>query len=158
VEPVVSRVFQIFTAPKAAAAMTARESVRAVLGQGLDGDRYSTGMGTFSKTPHRPDSEVTLIELENVEAFARAFGKPFTASMSRRNIVTAGVRLNALEGREFTVGAVRLRGVRLCEPCRILARNTFYEILPALNGKAGLRATILTAGLIRIGDGIVAEC
>lgn len=153
-----SRVFQIFTAPKGAEAMTARESVRALLGQGLEGDRYSTGMGTFSKKPHRADSEVTLIELENVEAFAREFGKPFTASMSRRNIVTEGVHLNDLEGQEFTVGAVRLRGIRLCEPCKILARNTFYEILPALNGKAGLRATILTEGLIHIGDSIVTQC
>jgi MOSC domain-containing protein YiiM len=153
-----SRVVEIYIAVKGAEPMVAKDQIRAVLGQGLEGDRYSIGAGTFSKTPHRADSEVTLIELENVEAFAREFGKPFTTAMARRNIVTEGVRLNDLEGVEFTVGDVRLRGIRLCEPCKILARNTFYEILPALNGKAGLRAQILTEGVIHVGDTIAIPC
>jgi MOSC domain-containing protein YiiM len=153
-----SRVHQIFIASQGAEPMVGRTAVRAVVGQGLEGDRYATGVGTFSKTPHRPDSEVTLIELENVDAFALESGLPFTTAMSRRNIVTEGVRLNDLEGVEFTVGSVRLRGIRLCEPCKILARNTFHEILPALNGKAGLRAQILTEGVIRVGDTITTQC
>ena len=157
-ESVVSRVHEIYIAPTGAAPMVGRTAVRAVVGQGLEGDRYATDAGTFSKTPHRPDSEVTLIELENIDAFAVETGLPFTSAMSRRNIVTEGVRLNDLIGREFLVGSVRLRGIRLCEPCKILARNTFYEILPALNGRAGVRAQILSEGVIRIGDAVTTQC
>ncbi len=147
-----AHVTEIFIAPSAAAPMEPRREVRALKGKGIDGDRYGKDAGTFSPKVHKPDYEITLIEQENVDAFAQASGKPFTAQLSRRNIVTAGVSLNDLVGKAFTVGDVRLFGIRLCEPCKILARNTFYEILPALNGKAGLRAAILNDGTIRVGD------
>jgi len=147
-----SRVHQIFTAFTAGAPMMFRAEVHAVPGAGLDGDRYSLGMGKFSPPVQDPDHELTLIELENVEDFARLTGLPFTAMDSRRNIVTVGVALNALIGQVFQVGGVNVRGIRLCEPCRYLAKHTYKDILPALNGKAGLRAQILSSGVIRVGD------
>jgi MOSC domain-containing protein YiiM len=153
-ESVMSRVVQIFIAPAATAPMEARDAVRAVAGSGIAGDRYGNDAGSFSPKVHKPDYEITLIELENVEEFARDKGVAFTAAKSRRNIVTEGVRLNDLVDKEFTVGEVRLRGIRLCEPCRILARTSAYEVLPALNGKAGLRAEVLNDGVIAVGDSI----
>jgi len=80
---------------------------------------------------------------------------PFTAIQARRNLVTQGVDLNALAGREFHIGDVRIRGIRLCEPCNYLAKETFPETLRGLVRKGGLRAQILTAGTIRVGDNIV---
>jgi len=145
-------VVDIFIAPKAAVPMEPRREVRALKGRGIEGDRYGADAGSFSPKVHKPDYEITLIEKECVDEFASTSGKPFTAQLSRRNVVTQGVRLNDLVGKEFTVGDVRLFGIRLCEPCKILARNTFYEILPALNGKAGLRAAVLNDGTIRVGD------
>ena len=126
--------------------------VLAAPGRGLAGDRYFEGQGTFSPRPMKPDFEVTLIEEENLEAFARTSGRPFTAVHARRNLVTTGVRLNDLVNREFSVGTVRLRGWRLCEPCSHLARISVPEVLPGLVHLGGLRAQILTAGTLSVGD------
>ena len=71
---------------------------------------------------------------------------------ARRNIVTTGVDLNALIGREFRIGEVRLRGVRPCEPCSHLEKLTKRGIKKALAGRGGLRAEILFPGKIRFGD------
>lgn len=124
-------------------------------GRGLEGDRYFAGSGTFSPHPQKPDFEVTLIEWEKIEAFAAESGLPFTAERARRNLVTEGVDLNALVGKEFFVGDVRLRGMRLCEPCSYLARISFPETLRGLVHKGGLRAQIVSGGVLRIGDAVV---
>ncbi len=137
--------------------MVSRESVMAVSGRGLEGDRYFCGTGTFSPAPHKPDFEVTLIEKEQIDSFAQNCGRTFTAKDARRNIVTEGVDLNALVGCEFSIGEVVLRGIRLCEPCNHLAKITFPEVLDGLAHKGGLRAQIVTGELIRVGDPIVRD-
>jgi MOSC domain-containing protein YiiM len=136
--------------------MASRSEVRALPGKGLEGDRYFGGKGTFSPQPQKPDFEITLVEKEKIEAFAVESGLPFKASHARRNLVTEGVDLNALAGKEFLVGEVRIRGIRLCEPCSYLAKTTFPEALRGLVHKGGLRAQILTAGTIRVGDAVIA--
>ena len=88
------------------------EEVRAVAGQGLEGDRYFSGNGYYSKTPGT-GRQVTLIELEAIEALERDYKMKIEPGQARRNIVTRGVALNHLVGREFSVGEVRLRGMRL---------------------------------------------
>lgn len=128
--------------------------VRAIPGRGLEGDRYFSGAGTFSKNPQRPDYELTLIQKEHIEAFARSSGLGFTADLARRNLVTEGVDLNAYVGKEFKIGAVRVRGIRLCEPCNYLAKQTHPDVLPGLAHKGGLRAEILSEGTLRPGDRI----
>ena len=147
-----ARVIEILTAVSAGAVMVKRESVRAIPGQGLEGDRYFLGVGTFSPKPQKPDFELTLFEHENVQAFAAQTGLAFTASLARRNIVTSGVRLNELVGREFYIGEVRIRGLRLCEPCNHLAKLTSPEVLRGLVHQGGLRAQVLSEGQIRTGD------
>ena len=126
-------------------------------GYGLEGDRYFNGLGTFSPQPQRPDFQITFIEREKIDLFASESGLLFTAFHARRNIVTEGVDLNSLVDREFLVGQVRIRGIRLCEPCSHLAKISFPEALKALVHKAGLRAQILSEGYIRIGDHIKIE-
>ena len=154
-EPMSASVVQVLTSDSPSSPMVPRPWARAVPGRGLEGDRYFSGTGTFSPHPPRPDFEVTLIERERIEAFARESGLPFTALQARRNLVTGGVDLNALVGREFLVGAVRIRGIRLCEPCNYLARTTHPQVLAGLVHKGGLRAQILTEGVIRPGDAVV---
>lgn len=153
--PRVSAVAEILIAPSPSCPMTSQTAVRAVPGQGLEGDRYFAGTGTFSPHPQKPDFEITLIEREKIEGFAAESGLPFTAAHARRNIVTQGVDLNALAGKEFLVGEVRVRGIRLCEPCNYLAKISFPETLKGLVHQGGLRAQILSAGVIRVGDEIV---
>lgn len=146
------RLIAILIAPSASAAMAAVDVVEAVAGVGLLGDRYASGAGTFSPSPQRPDFEVTLVEQENLDHHTRESGSEFHASMARRNLVTHGVDLNALVGREFQIGTVRLRGVRLCEPCNHLAKATHAGILHGLLHRGGLRAAIVEGGTLRVGD------
>ena len=149
------RIVQILTAASPAEPMQARPCVRAVPGRGLEGDRYFLGHGTFSPRPQKPDFELTMIESEAVETFARESGRPFTAAQARRNLVTRGIALNDLVGREFSIGEVRLKAIRFCEPCNYLAKTTWPDVLRGLVHRGGLRVQILTEGEIRVGDSII---
>ncbi len=134
--------------------MVSLTEVRAMPGKGLEGDRYFLGVGTFSPKPQKVDFEITLIERENVQAFAADSGLAFTTSHARRNIVTTGFRLNELVGREIYLGEVRILGIRLCEPCTHLAKTSYGEVIKGLVHKGGLRAQIISEGTIRVGDAI----
>jgi MOSC domain-containing protein YiiM len=126
------------------------KQVRAVAAKGLEGDRYFLRLGTFWKP--QPDYEVTLIEIEALEALERDYGVALLTAEARRNIVTRGVALNHLVGREFQVGEAILRGLRLCEPCAHLERLTRREVIRGLTHRGGLRAQILIGGAIEVGD------
>jgi MOSC domain-containing protein YiiM len=147
-----AHVVEILIADSPTSPATPIASVRAVPGRGLEGDRYYRGAGTFSPHPQKPDYEVTLIQQEHIEAFALGSGIAFGPRDARRNLVTFGIDLNLLVGREFRVGAVLVKGLRLCEPCSYLARQTSPEVLRGLVHKGGLRAQILSEGDIRVGD------
>jgi MOSC domain-containing protein YiiM len=149
-------VVSIHIAPSAAQPTVAVDEVRAVPGKGLEGDRYFNRDGTYSDK-HGPDREITLIEIETIEALAREHKLKLNAGDARRNIVTRGVPLNHLVGREFRVGEVVLKGIRLCEPCKHLASLTDDKVLPALVHRGGLRAQILTEATIRAGDPVQAR-
>jgi MOSC domain-containing protein YiiM len=152
---VTGEVVAIFTAPSAAAPMEARAAARAVPGRGLEGDRYFGGRGEFSErqVPGREVTELTLIESEVVAHLRTEWGIDVVAADSRRNLVTRGVELNALVGREFRVGSVRLVGASLCEPCVSLVRSAEHKhLLRRLVHKGGLRARILDEGTIAVGD------
>src|SRR3954462_6357786 len=79
---------------------------RAVAGKGLEGDRYFTRSGTYSKPQRDPGTEATLIESEALEALKPDYGIELAPGASRRNIMTRGIALNDLVGREFIIGAV----------------------------------------------------
>ena len=143
-------VISINIAPEAEAPMQSINEARAVPGQGLEGDRYFDHKGTFSKP--QPDRELTLIEAEAIEALRSEFQVDFGLSASRRNIVTRGVPLNHLVEKEFWIGDVKARGLRLCEPCSHLQRLSHPKVLPGLVHRGGLRAQILTEGMIRVGE------
>jgi MOSC domain-containing protein YiiM len=127
------------------------ELVEALPGQGLAGDRYCRHEGTFSK-PGSPDREVTLIELEALEALAQECQITLEPGQARRNLVTRGVPLNHLVQKEFVIGAVILRGIRLCEPCDHLQSLTVNGVKAGLCHRGGLRAQIIRGGIVRAGD------
>jgi hypothetical protein len=154
-KPKIPHVVEILISDSPSEPMVSPGCVLAVAGRGLDGDRYFRGNGTFSPQPRKPDFEVTLIEKERIDAFAKDCQRVFTARDARRNIVTEGIDLNALVGCEFSVGEVVLRGIRLCEPCNYLAKITFREVLEGLVHKGGLRAQIVSGGTIRVGDRVI---
>src|SRR5881296_2672228 len=144
----------IHIADEAEARMRSVDRIRAVPGKGLEGDRYFRASGTYSDWPG-PGREITLIESEAIEAMARDNELAIAPGEARRNVVTRGAPLNHLVGREFLVGGVRLRGIRLCEPCSHLEGLTRRGVLAGLIHRGGLRAQILVGGEIRVGDPIV---
>ena len=146
-------VVSLHIASTGAAAMQTLDEVQAVTGLGLKGVRYFTGLGTYSSSPGS-GRHVTLIEIEAIEGLRREYGVEIEAALARRNIVTRGVALNHLIEREFTVGAVTLRGTRLCDPCAHLEKLSRKGALRGLIHRGGLRAEIITGGVIRIGDTI----
>lgn len=145
-------VLHIFAAPNRGAAMQSLQSVEALEGVGLRGDRYAT-----IANRHTPNYQVTLIESEHLEAFTRSSGLELSPDQPRRNIVTRGVRLDDLCGKRFRIGAVLLEGAELCEPCSLFAKRTHREVLTLLAGKGGLRARVVSGGEIRVGDSIFQE-
>ena len=140
----------IHIASAAEAATQSVDQAQAIPGVGLEGDRYAKRQGTFYKP--LPDFELTLIESEAVEALKHDYGVDITPGEARRNLVTRGVPLNHLVGHDFQIGEVKIRGIRLCEPCDHLQRLTGRPVMKGLRHRGGLRAQILTQGIIHVGD------
>ena len=130
--------------------MHAVGQVQAIPGVGLEGDRYALKQGTFYKP--EPDFELTLIEAEAIEAIRIEYKIDLAPGEARRNLITRGVPLNHLVGREFRIGDVLIRGIRLCEPCHHLELLTQRPVIMSLRHRGGLRAQILKTGTIRVGD------
>jgi MOSC domain-containing protein YiiM len=142
----------IHIASAAKAPTRAVDQAQAIPGVGLEGDRYALQQGTFSKP--LPDFELTLIEAEAIEALQRDYGVELAPGEARRNLVTRGVPLNHLVGHDFQIGEVRIRGIRLCEPCSHLQALAGRPVIKGLRHRGGLRAQILSQGTIRVGDAV----
>jgi hypothetical protein len=141
------KVVAIFIASIAGGKMEEVETVEAIAGAGLAGDRYSTGEGSFNrKLPGR--RQVTLIN----SIFFQDSG--FEYAESRRNIVTQGVELMWLIGREFQIGKARFRGQYYCDPCLRPTRlsGKTEKFLEVFSDRGGLVAEIIESGTIKKGD------
>ncbi|MEM1270372.1 MAG: MOSC domain-containing protein [Bacteroidota bacterium] len=142
----------IFTAPTAGAPMQTVQSCRAVPGRGLEGDRYFEGAGSFSRWlgPHR---DVTFIAREDVEWIEATHDLGVPARDYRRNLLVEGVEMQDLIGRTFSVGDITFRGERWCQPCKALGRRLgIADFIRKTSRRTGIRARILTEGLIYVGD------
>ena len=142
----------LLVAPAATAQLVRVDEVEAVAGRGFLGDRYAVGGGTFSGTGR--GYQLTLVEAEALEA-AHVDGVELTWEEARRNVVTRGIRLNALVDRRFRIGEVECVGRRLAEPCSHLQSLSPAGALRALVRRGGLRADILGGGTMRVGDPVV---
>ena len=120
--------------------------VDAFKGKGLLNDRK------FRENNHR-ESQITLVEIENINHFNKISKTNIPPVDFRRNIVTENIRLNELIDKEFFIGNVKLKGHDLCRPCKYLQeklkqKNFIKEFLH----KGGLRCEILSDGKINVGD------
>lgn len=143
----------IHIAPEASAPMAELDAARLIEGVGIEGDRYATARGTYSHKPHA-DRQVTLIEMETLDALARDHGIDLPPQETRRNLTTAGVPLNHLVGRQFRVGDVVLAGGRLNVPCQYLEDLLGKPVFKPLIHRSGLNCRIVKGGTIRPGDTI----
>jgi hypothetical protein len=127
--------------------MTEVNEVIAETGNGLVGDRYYGGNGSWNKgSPGK--RQVTLMNAIFFE------GTVFKYTDSRRNIFTEGVELMDLIGKEFTIGEVTLRGVKYCDPCNRLNQKAGIpeSFRDAFFDRGGLVAEIVVSGTICVGD------
>jgi MOSC domain-containing protein YiiM len=146
-------VVSIHIAATGAAPMKTVAEIQAVAGKGLEGDRYALKLGTYSNQPGS-GRDVTLIEMEAIEALRRDYQIALEPGSTRRNLVSRGVALNHLVDVDFTVGDAVLRGTRLCDPCAHMEKLTVKGAMRGLIHRGGLRAEIVSGGLIRVGDTI----
>jgi hypothetical protein len=147
----------IYVAEGKTGPMRSVATATAKAGRGLAGDRYAAKAGTFTPGSDRLRGyDITLIESEVLDGVTLPDGGRLSAEESRRNLVTKGVDLNSLVGREFRIGTVRAYGQRLCEPCVHLQRLTRPGVVAALAHRGGLRADLLSDGEVRLGDPVAA--
>lgn len=146
----------IFISQAAGEEMQLLQEAHAVPGKGLEGDRYFNQEGYYSDKPGT-GRELTLIESEALDILFQHSGIRITPNQTRRNLMTHGVQLNELVGKEFRIGEITVRGVRLCDPCSRLESLTQKGVLKGLVNLGGLRVDILSEGTVRVGDEVIVE-
>ena len=144
------KIDRIYTRSQSGGPFLAHQSVQVVAGGGIVGDRY---FGAEDE----PGQNITFVEAEEIERFAAEHRCQLDLSATGRNVVTRGIRLNTLVGREFWIGSVHFRGVELCEPCSGLGKALSLPALPPAQvvrhwvHRAGLRADVLSTGELTVG-------
>ena len=126
-------------------------SVEVIANKGIVNDRYF-------KDNNDKDIQITLIESENIDYFNEKSKTNIPYIDFRRNIITKGINLNELIGKEILIGEVRMKGHRLCDPCKYLQdklkQKNSFNTLANLHKKGGLRCEILSNGRISVNDKI----
>ena len=123
--------------------------IEVIQGKGIIGDRYFLENNEKRK-------QITLIEIENIDIYNKISQTNIPAIKFRRNIVTEGIKLNDLIGKEFFIGKVKVKAHDLCRPCKYLQESLKQKnIIKEFLHKGGLRCEILSSGKIFIGDIIV---
>ncbi len=153
-----ARIVVIQTAPDMGEPMVSHQSIRAIAGLGLDGDRYTLQKGAWKakgERTHKKKRNLTIMSFGGIRLANTLQGvkEPFTPAETRRNVIIDGLDANVLIGKEFLLGTVRCRGVEYSEPCdrpsTLCGKAWFKE---AFHGNGGVNCEILTDGIISIDD------
>ena len=124
------------------------EKIELLPGKGIVDNRH------FQEN-NNPKSQLTLIESENIDYYNKKFNVQIPYVNFRRNIITKGIELNKLVGKQFVVGKIKVKGNDLCRPCKHLQEILGQkDIIKEFLQKGGLRCEILTSGIIEVGDKI----
>lgn len=139
--------------PRAFLPMRSMPEITLVAGLGIEGDRYMIGReeGFYSEKPE-DGRQITLFEIETLEALKRDAGIELGPQDHRRNVTVEGVPLNHLVGRRFRLGETLLEATRLSIPCRHIEEITGKAIFDPLINRSGLNCRILEGGVVRVGD------
>ena len=143
-----SSVVNICIAPESGKKMEEMNSIKVIANKGIVNDRYF-------KENNDKNNQITLIESENVDYYNKISGTNFIPTDFRRNVITKGISLNKLVGKEILIGEVRLKIHDLCEPCRYLQELLGEKnLVKKLLNRGGLRCELLTNGNINVNDPI----
>jgi MOSC domain-containing protein YiiM len=122
------------------------DCVECVAGKGLRGDRFFGFKDGYK-------GQATFFSLETYERLCEELQVTHRdSSVFRRNIIVSGVDLNSLIGEEFEVQGVRFHGTQECSPCQWMNHAFAEGAEAALKDHGGLRARILTDGVLRRGS------
>ena len=143
-----SEVSKICITSKSAEEMQDVNTVEVIASKGIVNDRY------FNENNDQA-LQITLIESENIDYYNQISETNIPYISFRRNIITKGIQLNDLVGKEFLIGNVKIKGHRLCAPCRYLQEMLKQKnLVKKLLNRGGLRCEILTDGIISVNDPI----
>jgi MOSC domain-containing protein YiiM len=118
-------------------------SIHCLAGRGIEGDRFLDYKEDYK-------GQITFFENEVYEELCAKFGvRDRPPAVLRRNVITVGADLNSLIGREFEIQGVRFLGMAECKPCYWMDRALAPGAEEAMQGRGGLRAKILTDGILR---------
>ena len=142
------KVIEIAISENSGKVMKNVHSVESIAGKGLLNDRHF-------KEDNEKKSQITLIEIENINHYNQISKTSILPKDFRRNIITEGIKLNELVGSEFFIGEVKVKAHDLCRPCKYLQESLNQnDLIKKLLHKAGLRCEILTNGRISVGNEI----
>lgn len=119
--------------------------VECVAGKGLSGDRFFGFKENYK-------GQVTFFSAEVFDDVCRQLsvsGK--VPGVTRRNVITRGVDLNSLIGKQFSVQGILFEGIAECTPCHWMDEAIAPGAQSALQGRGGLRAKVLSGGKLRAG-------
>ena len=143
-----SEVSKICITSKSAEEMQDVNTVEVIASKGIVNERY------FNENNDQA-LQITLIESENIDYYNQISETNIPYISFRRNIITKGIQLNDLVGKEFLIGNVKIKGHRLCAPCRYLQEMLKQKnLVKKLLNRGGLRCEILTDGIISVNDPI----
>jgi len=156
-------IHSIYTSSNAGSKMVSKDKVKLVKGIGIEGDRYALGVGAFSNSDPKKNRDITLITKIGIDTSNRLLTydglAEFDMSETRRNVVIDQIQpdeLNALVGKVFYLGKIKLKGEELCDPCerpsKLANKKGFKN---AYDNNGGIRAQVLDSGEIAIGDLLV---
>lgn len=117
--------------------------IQCLAGRGILGDRFLDFKDNYK-------GQITFFASEVFEEICRLLGvRGKVPGVTRRNVITAGLDLNALVGVEFEIQGVHFEGTAECSPCHWMNEAIAPGAEAALRGRGGLRARILTSGRLQ---------
>ena len=139
--------------PRAFLPMRTFPEIELIAGRGIDGDRYLIGQETGFYS-HKPEEgrQITLFEMETLEALKRDHGIDMLPEEHRRNVTVEGVPLNHLVGRRFRLGETIVEATRLSTPCRHIEEILGKPVFDPMINRSGLNCKIIVGGTLRVGD------
>jgi len=149
------RLHAIIIGKEAKAPLHYVDSVQAVAGKGLEGDRYFYGTGTFNKPQlSQAVREVSILPYETLAECNQRLKSDLDFLDLRRNLIIENFDYEVMGNNIFTIGEATFKIVRTCPPCRYLSRLLNEDMMRGLKHIGGYRAVIVRSGTIRVGDTI----
>ena len=129
--------------------MQSVQSIQVIAGQGLEGDRYSQGEGSWN-SGDKGKRQVTFF---NPDLFA---GTGFEPIDSRRNFAVRWIETPTLINKIFKLGSARFKGLKYCTVCdrpdELSGKKGFRE---KFSERGGVIAEVTRTGVVSIGDQVI---